>query len=288
MVRSYPRVSVGDDRGAVHEYRGSGIPFSKVSPPFRPEDPSSKPPATSGLPLGLCRPQGFDPVDSTPKERKRTESGTEPLRPPSVKRHPKGEGDDKESASLWRRGEKQSDGESLIEPLWGIHPTANVLATSNGWVKSSRPRITTQSTSSNVSIIPEVQSSSSGGSHSAGVSQTVSGLPRTPEDTTIQGATVNDLSEPVSAIPKSAERRANRPSSRPSTISNASRFTCEPEQIPLVIQMIRSGQDADIIVRSVLGDDAQISINAIDEVCSPSARRHKTRELKLISTRSVD
>ena len=33
--------------------------------------------------------------------------------------------------------------------------------------------------------------------------------------------------------------------------------------------MINSGEDEDTIIRSILGGDVQISINAIDEVCYP-------------------
>ena len=57
--------------------------------------------------------------------------------------------------------------------------------------------------------------------------------------------------------------------------------------LSLVSQMIRSGKDADTIVRSILGEDAQISIDAIDGVCFTFAR-HEIRKLTPVSTCSVD
>ena len=67
---------------------------------------------------------------------------------------------------------------------------------------------------------------------------------------------------------------------RPSTIQDNSRLPCELEQIP-VIQMIHSGKDEDSIIHSVLGKGAQISIDAMDKVCSTFAH-HQIRELKLV------
>ena len=54
---------------------------------------------------------------------------------------------------------------------------------------------------------------------------------------------------------------------------NDFRLPYEPEQIPLVIEMIRAGKDGDTIIRSLLGDDVQISIDAINEACSILACR---------------
>ena len=46
------------------------------------------------------------------------------------------------------------------------------------------------------------------------------------------------------------------------------------DQIP-VIQMIRSGKDEDAIIGSILEDDAQISIDAIDKACFTLACHRK-------------
>ena len=72
-------------------------------------------------------------------------------------------------------------------------------------------------------------------------------------------------------------------------ISNTLRppYELEQEQIPLVIQMIHSGEDEGSIIRSILGDDVQISIDAIDEVCRAFARHREICQLKLTSTRSI-
>lgn len=58
--------------------------------------------------------------------------------------------------------------------------------------------------------------------------------------------------------------------------------------MPFVIQMIRSGDDVDTIVRSVLGDEAQISIDALDEACSTFVPHCETRKLKRVSASSVN
>lgn len=63
----------------------------------------------------------------------------------------------------------------------------------------------------------------------------------------------------------------------PLAISNAFRLSHEPKEIPFVIHMIHSGKDADTIIHSVLGDDVQMSIDAIDEARSTLARHRSPR-----------
>ena len=70
----------------------------------------------------------------------------------------------------------------------------------------------------------------------------------------------------------------------------------QPGPVPFVIQMItdilarigNSGEDVDAIIHSVLGDNVQISIDAIDRVCSTFAPRHETRKLTAVLTRFVN
>ena len=71
------------------------------------------------------------------------------------------------------------------------------------------------------------------------------------------------------------------------SIYNDFRLSYEPEKIPFVIQMIHSGEDADSIIRSVLRDDAQVSIDVIDQACSTHALRRDIRELKPILICSI-
>lgn len=130
VVHSYARVGVDDDRSATHEYRDSNVPLSNVTPPIRPDDPfvsTGRLPTTTGLPLTLSSPQDLhpSPVDSPPRQHKKSGSATEHLRSPGAKKYPKGdeEDDEEESESLWRTGENRSDEESemaLEESLKGI------------------------------------------------------------------------------------------------------------------------------------------------------------------------
>lgn len=130
VVHSYARVGADDDRSATHEYRDSNVPLPNVTPPFRPDDPfasTSRLPTATGLPLTLSSPQDLhpSPIDSPPKQHKKSGSDIEHLRSPSAKKYPKGdeEDDEEESESLWRKDRNQSDEESemaLEESLKGI------------------------------------------------------------------------------------------------------------------------------------------------------------------------
>ena len=81
---------------------------------------------------------------------------------------------------------------------------------------------------------------------------------------------------------------ADPPKTHEPSLPVLERASEQPGPVPFVIQMINSGKDVDTIIRSVLGDDVQISIDAIDRVCSTFARRHETRKLTAVFTRSVD